>query len=52
MSSNKVFNYEEKSQDLEFEIIRTNGQKEKLRMNLNDDFHSKINVYCKKKRYK
>ena len=52
MNSNRVFNSEEINNDMEFEIIRINGQKEKLRMNLNDDFHSKINAYCKQKNYK
>lgn len=52
MSSNRVLNNEEKmSNALEFEIIRLNGKKEKLKMNLNDDFHSKINEYFKQKNY-
>ena len=51
MTSNRDFNNEEKSIDLEFEIIRLNGQKERLKMNLNDDFHSKINAYCRQKNY-
>ena len=52
MSSNRVLNNEEKMSNLlEFEIIRLNGKKEKLRIYLNDDFHSKINEYCKQKNY-
>ena len=52
MNSNRVLKNGEKMRNvLEFEIIRINGKKEKLRMNLNDDFHSKINAYCKQKNY-
>ena len=52
MNSNRDLKNGEKMRNvLEFEIIRINGKKEKLRMNLNDDFHSKINAYCKQKNY-